>query len=393
MDPQDQAPEDADLGQLLRAHLFEGDLLQLPAPEEGIPGFLPEWYKGTLPALVYPPLSERGVADGDNIDLQITPYNMYYGALRALTEVQDEEQGDALRRLVLEWNAQAAHEVCELGRAHIDQGDVATAVLHYELALELDDNLYEANQDAGMCHYALSTVEGANRDTHLDSAEELFRHALELRPESGFSCWSLARVLNDRGDAEAAEELMSDFLDDYPEGEEREMVEEALQHGFAAEEQSSEQELFAQAQVLAFGDDPARAVEMLQPLAEAFPDTGEIWFVLGAAHRRVGAAAEAERCLRRAARLVGEEPFVWWELARAYMDVSQWRAAEDALRKAVELDPQNAIYLCDLGRALLAQGDHEGAGEAIEQARELVPDDPEVLKAVEELRAASAQSP
>jgi Flp pilus assembly protein TadD len=378
--------QEVDEGQLLREHLFEGDLLHLPPPDEGIPNFLPEWFSGPLPALVYPPLQERGFQEGDRVDLQISEHNLYYGALRELAETADEERSEQLRRLALEWNPHAALEVCEIARDHI-QEDVESALLHYELALELDESLYEASQDAGMCEFALSAVSEEDREERLENATGLFRRAIELRPEAGLSWWSLARALHEQGDHEGADACLHRFLDEYPDGEQREIVEEALANGFETAEVSDEQVVFAQAQALAFGDDPAQAVEILQPLAENYPDSGEIWFVLGAAYRRAGQGGEAERCLRRAARLAPQEPFVWWELSRACASLAEWRAAEDSIRKALEFDAENAIYLSDLGRILLAQGDRDGAEEAIGRAQELVPDDPEVQAAVRELEA------
>src|SRR5919202_1330094 len=84
-----QEIDEAEVGQALRENLFTGDLIQLPAPEQGIPDFLPSWYEGSLAALVYPPLGERGIQDGESIDLQITPYHLYYGALRELAETAE----------------------------------------------------------------------------------------------------------------------------------------------------------------------------------------------------------------------------------------------------------------------------------------------------------------
>jgi tetratricopeptide (TPR) repeat protein len=395
-----QDPE-TDEGQLLREHVFAGDLLQLPAPEEGTPDLLPEWFSGSLPVLVYPPLSERGLQEGENVNLEVTPFHIYYGALRELAETADAERAAMLRRLALEWNESAALEVCQLGRAQIEQ-DVETALLHYELALELDETLYEAAQDGGMCEYALAAGGGEEAEERLESAEELFRRAIELRPEAGLSWWSLARVLFDQGEAQEASASLRRFLQEQPQGADREMVEETLRNGFyppddedEEEEEDelaggAEQEIFMQAQALTFGEspDPAQAVALLAPLAEEYPDSGEVWFVMGAAYRRMGESGEAERCLRRAARLSPDEQFVWWELSRACADAGQWRPAEEAIRKALESDPDNPIYFCDLGRSLLKQGDREGAREAIEHARALVPDDPEVLRAVSELNDA-----
>jgi tetratricopeptide (TPR) repeat protein len=382
----DQQLPDLDEGQLLRERLFEGDLLELPYPEGGIPGFLPEWYDGPLPALVYPPLAERGVKDGENIDLQISHVNIYYGALRALAETAETERAEELKRLVLGWNETAAAEVCQLGRMQVER-DVETAILHYELAMELDPAMYEAVQDAGMCEYALAQAVPDDREERIETARSLFERAVELRPEAGLSWWSLARAHFDLGEGAEAEALLRRFLEEHPEGEQREMVQDALRHGFEsasaeADAQDDARQTFAEAQALAFGDDPARAVELLQPLAEAYPDSGEVWFTMGAAYRRSGPAAEAERCLRRAARLAPAEPFVWWELARACMDTGGWRPAEEAIRKALELDPENAIYHADLSRILLGLGDREGARDAIDRAQELAPDDPEVVRAV-----------
>jgi len=380
--------QEVDTGAALRENLFAGDLLQLPPPEEGTAEFLPEWFTGPLPALVYPPLAERDIQQGDSINLEITPYHLYYGALRELAETADAERGEVLRRLVLEWNPQAAMEVCELGRHHIE-ADVETSLLHYELAQELDEELYEAVQDAGMCEYALASTEGEEREERLDNAEELFRRAMELRPDAGLSWWSLARLRAERGAPEEAEGLLRQFLSDYPDGDQREVVEEALQNGLAAPDQPSPEQLtFLQAQQLAFSDTPGEAVELLQPLAESYPDSAEIWFILGVAHRRAGNPEEAERCLRRAARLSAGEPFIWYELARAYEEMQQWRAAESAIRKALEIEPENAGYLCLLGRSLLALGDRDGAEEVIHQAQDLVPDDPEIQEAVASLERA-----
>lgn len=371
--------------QLLRAHLFDADLLKLPPPDEGLLDFVPPWFRGPLPVLVYPPLSERAVRDGDNIDLQITPFHLYYGALRELAESAEPERSAALRRLVLEWNPNAARDACELGRDQIGQ-DLETALLHYEVALELDEALHEAAQDGGMCQYALASVGGEDRPERLGLARDLFQQAVEIDPESGLSWWSLARSLHDLGDLQASEEVLRRFLDEHPEGEQREMVEDALANGFpAVEPELDEPRVFAQAQALAFGGEPRAAIELLEPLAETHPDTGDIWFVLGAAHRRLDNIEEAERCLRRAVRLLPEEPFLWMELGTAYMAVSQWRSAEEALRRALGLDPDNPGYLCDLGRVLLAQGDREGAEETLNRAAELVPDDPAVREALAEL--------
>jgi len=392
-----EASQQPDEGQLLREHLFDGELLQLPVPPEGIPGFLPEWFAEPLPALVYPPLSEQNLEEG-TYNLEINLYNIFYGTLRELAEIADADRSAMLRRAILEWNPDAALEVCFLARQRVEE-DVETALLHYELAMELDGDLFEAVQDGGMCEYALAAVSGEDREERLGNAEDLFRRAIALRPDSGLSWWSLARVVNDQGLEEEAQDILEQFLQDQPEGTDRELIEEALRDGLpsaqagianGAVEPSDEQVIFAQAQALAFGEDPAQAVELLQPLAEAYPDAGEIWFVLGAAHRRLEDPEEAERCLRRAARLAPEEPFVWWELAQAYEDEEQWSAAENAIRRAVELDPENPGYLLVLGRALLRQGNQEDAEIALEKAHELVPDDEEVLAALDELDTRTA---
>jgi len=377
--------EDVDEGQVLRAHLFEAELIQLPPPEDGPPDMLPEWFTGSLPALIYPPIQDRGLALGENIDLQITPYHLYYGALRELAETADAARAELLRQLVLGWNPQAALEVTQLARQLIES-DVANALLHYELAMELDESFYEAHQDAGMCHFALAGIDGEDREDRLSTAEELFRRAIELRPHAGLSWWSLARVLNEMADGAAALGALQQFLSEYPEGEQREMVEDALHHGFEVHQEGPGPDQQARAQFLEaqslLQQDPARAVELLEPLTEAYPDSGELWFVLGSAHRHHQHPTEAERCLRRAARLAPQEPFIWWQLAGACTDLREWKEAEEAIRKALEPDPDNPIYLCDLGRILLAQGDREGAEDAIHRARDLVPDDPGVQEAL-----------
>lgn len=383
-------------GQILREHLFDGDLLQLPKPDEGIPGFLPEWFTGTLPVLVYPPMSERGVADGDTVNLEVTPYHLYYGALRELAETADSERSELLKQTLLVWNADAAREVAQLARERI-QEDVETALLHYELAMELDDELYEAFQDGGMCEFALATLSPDDREERLANADEYFRRAIELQPQSGLSWWSLARVLNEQDAPEESEETLRQFLREYPEGTEREMVEDALVNGFdnemlvGTEEGAGEEGDYALPDgAVDLSSDPAQAVELLTPLAEQNPDDPRIWFTLGSAYRALEQLDEAERCLRRAARLAPEEPFIWLELSRACADLGQWRAAEEAIRRAIALDDQNALYFYDLGEILVERGDKDGAREALEAALALVPDDEEILAALERLGPAQA---
>ncbi len=378
--------QEVDEGALLRGHLFAGELIQLPLPPEARGQFVPEWFDGELPALLYPPMGERGLDDGATVELQVSPYTIYYGALRELAETADADRSDSLRKLILEWNPNAPQEVVELARAHVEQ-DLETALLHYELALEMDGDFYEATQDAGMCEYALAGAGDADREERLGAAEEYFRRAIEMRPEAALSWWSLARVLNDQGVGEDAQAVLQQYLAEYPDGEGREMVEEALAQGFEMQGPTDEQVAFIQAQQMAFGEDPQGAIDLLQPLAQAYPESAEIWFVLGAGHRRVGNADEAERCLRRAARLAPTEPFVQLELTRAYLDMEQWKPAETSARKALELDPENPGFLVLLGRALLGLGDREGAEEAIGSAQEMVPDDPEVQEALALLEA------
>jgi tetratricopeptide (TPR) repeat protein len=316
MDSENQTtPEPTNPGVMLREHLFEGDLLQLPVPEEGIPGFLPDWYQGELPVLVYPRLQDQGVQQGDNVNLEVTPYHIYYGALRELAETADEERAAVLKQLTQGWNANAGLEVRQMARKHIER-----ALLHCELAQELEPD-----------------AEG------VDEAAEIVQQALEYLPDA-----------------------------DAPGG---------------VGEPTGEQADFQEAQRI-MNEDPHQAIALVQPLADAYPDSGELWFILGAAHRRAGDYEEAERCLRRSGRLAPQEPFVWRELALTSLEAGRPKDAEDAIQKALDVDPENPLYLIDLGKARLALGDTDGAEEPIRRAQELVPDDPEVQAAVEALEAA-----
>ncbi|MGV3719612.1 MAG: tetratricopeptide repeat protein [Actinomycetota bacterium] len=304
--------EEVNPGQILREHLFDGQLLQLPAPEEGVPGFLPQWFQGPLPTLVFPPLDALGVQEGENVNLEVTPYHIYYGTLRELAETAGgTERFDMLQRLALELNPNAGLEVCELARRHVER-----ALLHYELAQELDSSAPGIDQTVEYCQAALDTAPG--------------------------------------GDGSSSPGM---------------------------EEPNEDQSAFQQAQAL-LHEDPAQSVTLLTPLSQSYPDSGEVFFILGSAHRRTGDHPEAERCLRRAARLLPTEPFIWWELAQACGDAGQWRAAEEASRKALELDPENPLYLVELGKALLNLGNREDATEAIRKAESLAGDDPSIQEAV-----------
>ncbi len=357
----------------------------VPLPDGAPEDFLPGWFTGEVPTLIWPPLAELGAESEEGVQLELSAANFYYGTLRALAETADQEASRLLRELALYWNEHAAREVCSLAQLHFEN-DLETTLLHYELAMDLDAGLFEAVLNAGVCEFALSTVGDEDREERLEAAGELFRRAIDMNPESGLAWWSMARIHSVTDDEDGARRLLQTFLLEHPQGADRELVEGALTHGFdAVGGPSAEQVAFNEAQEKAFGGDPAGAVALLTPLSEQFPDSGEIWFVLGAAHRRAGDPLEAERCLRRAARLAGTEPFVLFELAQAYVDAQDYTEAEDTIRKALEIDPQNAGFLCLLGRILLEMGDRDGAAEALETAREMVPDDPEVQALIERL--------
>lgn len=360
-------------------HLFDGELKELPLdPGHGIPPELAE----AMPVLIYPPIDAQRPEGDEAVEIALDRGNLFYGMLRDLAETADEERARRLAAEIPRWHPEPAALLCWLGRRWVE-ADLERALLHYELALELKSACYEALQDGGACALALAGVPDQDRDERLQAAEEYFRAARVLRPDSGLTTWSLARTLHAQGGSDEAVEELEHFLRHYPEGQQRDLVEQALTEGFQeepryTEEQVQDREDFQRAAALAFGDDPAEAVRLLEPLCSRHPNEGHPWFMLGAAYRRAGDAAEAERCLRRATRLAPEEPFMWWELGRALLDQTEFGTAESALRRALELDPENAGYLADLARSLAGQGDVPGAAEALRSAYALVPGDPEI---------------
>lgn len=371
----------------LRMRIFSAQLIEVPLPEEAFPGLLPASYRAPVPLLIWPPAEEQGT-ETQGVDLEITPYNIYFGALRARAQTAEPARAAELSSLILHMNKDAARELCELGRG-FTSSDLATAIMHYELALELEPELYEACQDAGMCHLMLAELAPHQAEDHLDAAEELILRGLELEPDAALAHWSLARLRWLQGDTEGSRSILESYLQQNPEAAGREMVEEALERGFenyTGLAPEDEEELdFERAQQLTFGGNPAAALDLLRPLAERHTESAEIWFIYGAALRRAGDPEESERCLRRAARLAPAEPFVQWELALTCEALQQYPAAEMALCRALEMDPANAQYLCDLSRIRLALNDAEGAREAALQAYELAPDD----TAVQETMAAA----
>lgn len=379
-------------GDVLRLYLFEGDLIQLPRPDDDLDGFLPQSLTGSLPALLYPPLSEQGIEPGAQINLEITPYHIYFGALRELAESADEERAEILRTSILSWNPNAALELCEMAQPFFDT-DLETALLHFELALELDENLYEALQNAGTCELALAADDEEGPGERLETARDLFERAIAARPENGLSWITLAQVLHQQGDSDGGKETLIEFLETYPEGENRELVQQMLQ--VALEEPSvpdgpspEETAAFNEARELAWGQDPARAVELLEPLAAAHPDEMQVWFLLGAAQRRVGNLAEAERCLRRTVRRAPQESFAWSELAQTYLEEQRWKEAREAIERTVQLDPDNPLHILHQAQILEGAGETEEACEAIEKAYALVPDDPSIVETRNRILAA-----
>lgn len=116
---------------------------------------------------------------------------------------------------------------------------------------------------------------------------------------------------------------------------------------------------------------PVEAVPHLCEAACKAPDSGGIQFLLGLAHLRAGAAAEALVPLERASTLNRGlrygEPLL--RLGEAHATLGRWPEAEAAIEAHLAINASSAEGLYRLAAVRLAQGDASGARRAVEELR------------------------
>ena len=117
------------------------------------------------------------------------------------------------------------------------------------------------------------------------------------------------------------------------------------------------------------------AVQVLQPLAERYPDNDQVISTYAAALAETGRAAEAEKAALLALRLDPQKAEIHLLLGRLFADSGQLDKSVHHLTESARLAPNQSDAYLDLGRVYTNRRDFSQALTAYQQAMRTAPDD------------------
>ncbi|MCC6547911.1 tetratricopeptide repeat protein [Candidatus Sumerlaeota bacterium] len=109
--------------------------------------------------------------------------------------------------------------------------------------------------------------------------------------------------------------------------------------------------------------DLEKAVRILDPLIEDYPEFWNGYFVRGVAYRRMNKVAEAQRDLEKVLALHPDEPNATMELALMKRDQYDFAAAADYAEKAIKLAPRDPMFAINGGLIMIEAGRCDRAWE------------------------------
>lgn len=115
-------------------------------------------------------------------------------------------------------------------------------------------------------------------------------------------------------------------------------------------------------------------LEAFRRIAEANPDTPEVYNNLGAICAAMGRHDEAEEAFGRATDLTPHAPNPWYNRGLMRFQSGNYLGALEDFQKAGELDPEDAEFLNNQGVVHFQLQDWESARETFARATELRPD-------------------
>lgn len=102
------------------------------------------------------------------------------------------------------------------------------------------------------------------------------------------------------------------------------------------------------------------------------PDDGNLHYLLGTLHLRLGDALGTERAARAAIAMRDDRPAYWQLLATSMRLQARGADALAASQRAAALSPDNAFYVAEFGHDLLAVGQNAQAVEVMSRCRQQV---------------------
>jgi len=129
------------------------------------------------------------------------------------------------------------------------------------------------------------------------------------------------------------------------------------------------------------GPRPDLAAEQAREILKAFPGHAQALFILAAASRAQGDAAQAREILERLVKALPQSADARYELGLALSDLGENRSAIEILTQATRINPKHAHAWRALGDERTLVGDAGGADEAYARHIEASANDPKLLEA------------
>ena len=225
----------------------------------------------------------------------------------------------------------------------------------------------------------LRTAQSAVTAGRLDAADEAWKKALSLDPQSPEALEGLATVAERRGKLDEAIAMRRQLVEESPsvegwrglasllerQGNDRDLA-EVLQK--IVELKPGAADWSALGRVLARQGDFAGAAEAFRSQVGQAPEDGEGWRDLGLALLQVDRAEEAANALYRASALRSGDALLWEGLGRAWKRTGRFREAEGAYRRALEIDGSRQDWWDELGLSLMEQRRFPEALEAFQKS-------------------------
>ncbi len=231
----------------------------------------------------------------------------------------------------------------DLGRYYEDQGDRATAVIHYQQVLE-------RNKDVLAVHRRLGKIFAA--DGEIDGAIAHYGSAIRIAPRSAPDHSALAELLLQQGKTDQALIHLETLV--------------ALEPTASAAHRRLGQTLLALGQ-------SERALAVLREAVRLAPNDAETQFILGGLLLKQGDAVAARDALLAALAQQPRAP-IHNELGTAYLALNQLPAAVEQFQRAIALDPDYVDAYSNAGVTSALLGRLAEAGEFLSQAIQRRPD-------------------
>ncbi len=154
---------------------------------------------------------------------------------------------------------------------------------------------------------------------------------------------------------------------------------------------NSEDVLVAHAKVALAIPTPVVAIQALEALVRMHPEVADHAYLLGVARLQIAEMAGAIEALERSLELAPGRPLPLLALGKTLTAQKRFAEAKDALRQSLQLDPESAEALAVLAEAEEGLGELAPAEEHVDQALRLDPDHPGALMTLGLIRMKQAR--